>query len=560
MNLFKDRKINWKYVFIILVLIVVVGSVIIWSTQQQETLSFLTTSREWLERFLGRGYFCSSNNDCILKEAFLGCCSNEPVFGPACYHTAEEPLNKELLAGEFQCQATDLCSEVTVARNCLCRKNRCVVESLPVENQVQKLLPSNALMREVELIPGVSPESYLVIYIEDPKFDDLKDYETNYYMTCPESTMGQAIEGVYHLGLFQSNSLVDDQVIYSNYWYVDPTTHFLGKGPENRGKLSFRNTKQNIHWRFNGPEPSEEEKNELEIVKLIRLEDLTGDGLGYEFKLTGTTSPCGHSEYLIAGYDKKRNQAVVYPIITDIPDNVVYPIITDFKISYWGDNFLPDSLGKVEWYWRCGDHGATEESYQSYLFNSANQSYVCLKNETRFCPNHLTSDWPTYENDDLGFQLKYPPGYTFSSLGPNLAQQEVEKGKQISGTVQPSLDTIAFLNENGQKQFQIEIFDPTEKTLSKKGYEEDYLYTCGPCDLRWGFEPEGIVVKRNVEAALDVLHVEGKVLENYRACDYFKNSENNLIVVSTEILEKYSDFARANSTIADTLYTLRILD
>lgn len=226
------------------------------------------------------------------------------------------------------------------------------------KRQIQELLPSGVFLREMEPIPNVSSESYLVIYINHPKVDKPEETSPTLYMTCPESTTGRAIEGVYYLALFQDGAIVNTVAV----------------PPKNkRQALVFQNTKLNIHWKFGGPKPSPEEEFEPEEVKLINFEDYTGDGQKHEFRLTGATLACGHTQYLIAGYDKQINQAVVYPVVEGD------------RSFYWMDNFLPDSSGNVEWRWPCGDHGAEVERYKRYRFDSEKKAYLLSESQESPC-------------------------------------------------------------------------------------------------------------------------------------------------------------------------------
>lgn len=240
--------------------------------------------------------------------------------------------------------------------------------ALDIATRIEALLPENSFLREVELIPGVSPESYLLIYIEDPKFDEAQeDPNRMIYMSCPEVTEGQAIDGIYHLALFQNNSIVNDKII--------PVGGVATDNLEPRQKLVFKNTKINIFWMFNGSEPSKQEEYNLEQVKLINFKDYTGDGQKYEFKLTGATFPCGHTEFLVAGYDKKNNETVIYPIVENQ------------DIFYWWDNFDPDSTGKAEWRFQCGDHGNDVEEYKLYQFDADKGNYILTENKETPCAN-----------------------------------------------------------------------------------------------------------------------------------------------------------------------------
>ena len=93
-----------------------------------------------------------------------------------------------------------------------------------------------------------------------------------------------------------------------------------------------------------------------------------------------------------------------------------------------------------------------------------------------FAWQYSEASWKTYQNEEFGFQIKHPKSLILESKGSNLEQQKLEKGEAISGTVQPSYDTIVFFEQEDKEQFKIEVFHPYEKEISKKNYTDDYLY------------------------------------------------------------------------------------
>ncbi|MDP3990887.1 MAG: hypothetical protein Q8P63_01155 [Candidatus Nealsonbacteria bacterium] len=144
-----------------------------------------------------------------------------------------------------------------------------------------------------------------------------------------------------------------------------------------------------------------------------------------------------------------------------------------------------------------------------------------------------TADWQTYKNDEYGFEIKYPSEFTFSSEGPNSVQYTIDRGEQISGTVQPSYDTIIFFDGNNEVD-RVEIFHKYAKDILEENYQDkEYLYLFGPCDIRWGFQPE--VFNLNSINNVDILIVKGKNQEDVsQTCGYLKNSDGNLIVISNK--------------------------
>jgi len=147
-----------------------------------------------------------------------------------------------------------------------------------------------------------------------------------------------------------------------------------------------------------------------------------------------------------------------------------------------------------------------------------------------------TADWKTYRNEEYGFEVKHPSELTVLSYGPNVAQQAINRGEQISGTVIPSLDTIVFSDTDGQVG-AIQIFHKREKGITVKDYNDGYLYLSGPCDLRWGFNPDNVSLGsiNNITALI----AEGEMIikeevVSYKHCYYLKNLSENLIVISNE--------------------------
>jgi len=151
--------------------------------------------------------------------------------------------------------------------------------------------------------------------------------------------------------------------------------------------------------------------------------------------------------------------------------------------------------------------------------------------------SNMGSVLKTYENKKYGFLVKYRVEITAFSQGPNSTQQAIDKGEQISATIQPSYDTIIF-SDSGGELGRIEIFHEYEDYLdelylTEQNYNKGHLYFYGPCDLRLGFQAEKISQK-DINRII-ILIVVGKNKDNIsQNCYYLRNKEGNLIVISSQ--------------------------
>lgn len=230
-----------------------------------------------------------------------------------------------------------------------------------IENDIQKLLPVGALLREVKPIVTYDdkPQTYIGIYVVDGKIDP-PQAGIERYTTCPEETTGESITGVYHVFAYRSGSIFSDKTLPSSE--LGPISAF-----------AWKNTMRNNFRYFDGPAVRNDQANDLELTKLINLKEYTGDGRQNDFILYGESLACGHKENAVVGY------------IESIDEVIFYPIVKGAATTYWMDNFVPDHRGSVQVSWNCGDHGSETETHQYYSFNQGHNAFVLEKKSEKPC-------------------------------------------------------------------------------------------------------------------------------------------------------------------------------
>lgn len=219
-------------------------------------------------------------------------------------------------------------------------------EGVVSSNTLLAALPRGVLLRDFEKLKNGSKNAYLVIYVEPGyKFDSWG------YDSCPGIILGDSLSGVYHLVLIQDNKVVNDVIL--------PYAINDGKGAL---ELSFKNKKMYTLKKGTFPES---EQDDIIDVKLLQLEDYTGDGKPYEFLLTTTGGGCGFFDGLVAGYDPAANKAVLY--------------------SGWIPRFIPDSKGNASYVFDCGDHGNMTRVEAKYGFDPATKKFKKLSEVKTVC-------------------------------------------------------------------------------------------------------------------------------------------------------------------------------
>ena len=166
-------------------------------------------------------------------------------------------------------------------------------------------------------------------------------------------------------------------------------------------------------------------------------------------------------------------------------------------------------------------------------------------------------NWKTYTNIKYGIEFKYPSYLSYVEQGPNLFQQKLDKGEQISGTIEPSLETVIFKDQKNAAQFVLGIFQISLKDISTNDYLNSFLYTRGDCDVRWGFE-------QSTTSMMDlsnpkVLKVTGKN-PGFQSCYYLINQSGNLFAISTYSSNNQASFKTMESLLNQILSTFNFLE
>lgn len=103
-----------------------------------------------------------------------------------------------------------------------------------IEDQITATIPKGAFLREKEGIPGETG-SLLVMYIELGYIVDPENTSKIPYESCDGVANGRAIEGKYHLAIYNQGTVIDDLLIPA------------GKdNPRGMLRLPFQNTLRNL--------------------------------------------------------------------------------------------------------------------------------------------------------------------------------------------------------------------------------------------------------------------------------------------------------------------------
>lgn len=150
----------------------------------------------------------------------------------------------------------------------------------------------------------------------------------------------------------------------------------------------------------------------------------------------------------------------------------------------------------------------------------------------------------TYQSAQFGFSFEYPSNLTTIASGPNEEQQRLDLGETISGSTEPTLDTITFSDQTDVQQFSVVIFPVKAIEISTEGFA-NYLSTGSACDTRWAdsIDQGPMIIERKGIPVLEVqvsTNKEGKMINN--GCYYFKNLAGNLVVFNIAGFEEKTAF------------------
>lgn len=258
----------------------------------------------------------------------------------------------------------------------------------PERIKVSKILPSEVFFRDLKKIPGT--DKYLGIYVKDYKIDEQNVLygvfeDGSILNTCPDEIYGQvSVNGEYHLFLYENGKIISDKII--------PVSED-NKNDDGSDKQMFSliNTKEHNLYLYNkyifivnGNSEKIKDKYRLERTTLLNFADYTGDGLQHEFVIIGFYLSCGHEERLIAGFNREKNEVIIYPIINDLDVDNVNETVGQ-KLIYWHDNFMPSKKGEVNYIWNCGDHGSLIESKKLFNFDSQRKLFELISTTEKKC-------------------------------------------------------------------------------------------------------------------------------------------------------------------------------
>lgn len=229
--------------------------------------------------------------------------------------------------------------------------------------KIKAALPSGVFLRDFIALPN--NRGYLVLYVEKPQLGEFPGDDKNgdgiitideHEGSCPSDYYGQQLEGAYYLGLVRAGKLINAVPM--------PHSQYEPNKPVFRQLRSV----QGSTW-VDESVPSNDDIIEPSILK---LEDLTGDGIKNELSLMVGYIACGHNDYAIGGYDQDSDKAIFFGIEP-----------SDYAENIHG-NFYPSTDGSVLFTSGC-DHGAEQETRSYFLFDKKKKSYVEQFSRTAVC-------------------------------------------------------------------------------------------------------------------------------------------------------------------------------
>src|SRR5437868_1264234 len=117
------------------------------------------------------------------------------------------------------------------------------------EDKIKSLIPKNTFLREYQPLSEFGDNTFLVLYVENPKLDpETKDLGMGYFVTCLGERVGRGVEGIYHLALLDNGKIVSEKILPSSDL---PSPDAITNSPTphpNTIKIAYQNIKWNTHW------------------------------------------------------------------------------------------------------------------------------------------------------------------------------------------------------------------------------------------------------------------------------------------------------------------------
>lgn len=354
-----------------------------------------------------------------------------------------KPLNNNELQSQIEMANNNLSGELPDDQSVLLDDNRPDKFKSPEAKKIKSLIPSDYFLRDFVALQ--KDNSYLAIYVINPELEPMNsvlDYNSKtgewFYQGCFAMDFGQTILGSKYVLAYIKNDRIINEINIPFPDYEKWPDYKFDKPDENgaigysdindpkgtwmeRGSLTFRQSRCSLEPDYFSAEDWKCKYSMSDFVEipLLKLEDLTGDGIANEVRIMTEYISCGNNYFVIVGYDSKSDKAIIYPIIDNDGSHKSY------------SNFNPKNDGVVVFDSGC-DHGSEKHELINFQFDDNKKAYI-QKSQT----GYQTCDWmkTDIKYSDL---IKLNPEKLKSHLGSEIAW----KGKIASRYSQ--IDGIKF--------------------------------------------------------------------------------------------------------------------